>query len=105
MLFPWFVFLGYQVLHFIGYCVNQFLGYCAILFLGFAVSGSLAAPKKTGSLHRPSRGATVEISEDVVGLGKYNKTLTVLYDIDIPEADEEEDEQSPIESWTPRFKR
>ena len=48
---------------------------------------------------------SIEISEDVVGLGKYNKTLTVLYDIDIPEADEEEDEQSPIESWTPRFKR
>ena len=48
---------------------------------------------------------SIEISEDVVGLGKYNKTLTVLYDIDIPEADEEEVEQSLIESWTPRFKR
>lgn len=47
----------------------------------------------------------IEISEDVVGLGRYGKTLTVLYDIDVPDADEEEDEESLIESWTPRFKR
>ena len=47
----------------------------------------------------------IEISEDVVGLGRYGKTLTVLYDIDVPDADEEEDEESLIDSWTPRFKR
>ena len=49
----------------------------------------------------------IEISEDVVGLGRYGKTLTVLYDIDVPDADdeEEEDEESLIESWTPRVKR
>ena len=47
----------------------------------------------------------IEISEDVVGLGRYGKTLTVLYDINLPDADEEEDEESLIESWTPRFKR
>lgn len=47
----------------------------------------------------------IEISEDVVGLGRYGKTLTVLYDIDLPEPEDEEDEDSLIESWTPRFKR
>lgn len=47
----------------------------------------------------------IEISEDVVGLGKYGKTLTVLYDISVPDADEEDDEESLIESWTPRFRR
>jgi hypothetical protein len=40
-----------------------------------------------------------------VGLGRYAKTLTVLYDIDLPEPEDEEDEDNLIESWTPRFKR
>lgn len=48
---------------------------------------------------------SVEVSEDVIGLGRYGRTLTVLYDIDVPEPEEEEDEQSLIDSWTPRFKR
>ena len=48
---------------------------------------------------------SVEISEDVIGLGRYGKTLTVLYGINVAEADEEEDEASLIESWTPRFRR
>lgn len=47
----------------------------------------------------------IEICEDIVGLGRYGKTLTVLYDIDIPEPDEEADEESLFELWTPRFKR
>lgn len=47
----------------------------------------------------------IEISEDVVGLGRYGKTLTVLYDIDLPEPEDEEDEDNLIESWTPRFQR
>jgi len=47
----------------------------------------------------------LEISEDIVGLGRYGKTLTVLYGIEVPEPEDEEDEQSLIESWTPRFKR
>lgn len=47
----------------------------------------------------------IEISEDVVGLGRYGKTLTVLYDIDLPEPEEEDEEAALIESWTPRFKR
>lgn len=48
---------------------------------------------------------SIQVSEDVVGLGKYGKTLTVLYDIEIPEPEEEEDEENLIESWTPRFRR
>lgn len=48
---------------------------------------------------------SIEISEDVIGLGSYGKTLTVLYDIAVPDPDEEEDEASLIESWTPRFRR
>lgn len=46
---------------------------------------------------------SIEISEDVVGLGRYGKTLTVLYDIDIPEPEDEDDEKSLIDSWTPHF--
>ncbi|WNV06304.1 hypothetical protein RP726_07835 [Candidatus Methylospira mobilis] len=48
---------------------------------------------------------SIAINEDVIGLGSYGKTLTVLYDIEVPDAEDEEDEESLIESWTPRFKR
>jgi hypothetical protein len=48
---------------------------------------------------------SIEISEDVIGLGSYGKTLTVLHDIKLPDAEEEEEEQELIESWTPRFHR
>lgn len=48
---------------------------------------------------------SIEVSEDVIGLGRYGKTLTVLYDIDLPSEDEEEDEAALVESWTPRFRR
>jgi len=48
---------------------------------------------------------SIEVTEDVVGLGSYGKTLTVLYDIAIPDEEEEADEDSLIESWTPRFRR
>lgn len=48
---------------------------------------------------------SIEISEDVVGLSRYGKTLTALYDITIPEPENEQDEEALIESWTPRFKR
>ncbi|MBI5718493.1 MAG: ImmA/IrrE family metallo-endopeptidase [Burkholderiales bacterium] len=47
----------------------------------------------------------IAIDEDVIGLGSYGKTLTVLYNIAVPEPEEEEDEAALIESWTPRFKR
>lgn len=46
----------------------------------------------------------IQISEDVIGLGRYGKTLTVLYDMEIPDEQDEEDEQRLIESWTPKFK-
>lgn len=46
----------------------------------------------------------IDISEDVIGLGKYGKTLTVLYDIELSESEDEEDEENLIESWTPRFR-
>lgn len=42
--------------------------------------------------------------EAEAGLGRYGKTLTVLHEIDMPDAEDEESEQSLIESWTPRFK-
>ena len=45
----------------------------------------------------------IEISEDVIGLGRYGKTLTVLYDMDIPEPEDEEDEENLHDSWVPRF--
>jgi hypothetical protein len=48
------------------------------------------------------------ISEEVVGLGRYGKTLTLLTDIDLPEddfADEEAEDRELTESWTPRFRR
>lgn len=45
-----------------------------------------------------------EIMEEVVGLGGYGKTLTVLTDMESP--DEIEDEDSALhESWAPRFHR
>ena len=50
-------------------------------------------------------GRNIEISEDVIGLGGYGRTLTVLYNIDIPDAEEEWDERALVESWTPRFRR
>lgn len=48
---------------------------------------------------------SLPIGEDVLGLGRYGKTLTVLHSIKLPEAEEEEDEAALIESWTPHFKR
>lgn len=48
---------------------------------------------------------SIELTEDAVGLGKYGKTLTVLHDITLPDEEEEDDEESLVESWKPRFKR
>lgn len=49
------------------------------------------------------------VSEDVIGLGAYGKTLTVLYSARLTaEADgleDEDDDESLEESWTPRFRR
>ncbi|MDP2815811.1 MAG: hypothetical protein Q8O19_03940, partial [Rectinemataceae bacterium] len=46
---------------------------------------------------------SIEISEDIVGLGRYGKTLTVLHEIEVSDPDDEESEQSLVDSWTPRF--
>ncbi len=47
------------------------------------------------------------VTEDVIGLGSYGKTLTVLHGIELPEdaEDIDEDEDKIIESWTPRHRR
>lgn len=45
----------------------------------------------------------IEVTEDVIGLGSYGKTLTVLYDIALPDEEEREQENSMRESWKPRF--
>ncbi len=50
-------------------------------------------------------GRRLAIDEDVIGLGSYGRTLTVLYNINVPEPEEEENEAALIESWTPRFRR
>ncbi len=46
----------------------------------------------------------MKIREDVVGLGSYGMTLTILHDIDLPEDGDEDPEQSLVESYTPRFR-
>ena len=52
-------------------------------------------------------GGTIqaELYEEAIGLGSYGKTLTVLTIVDLPAAEELEDEEELEESWTPRFKR
>jgi hypothetical protein len=45
----------------------------------------------------------IEVTEDVVGLGSYGRTLTLLYEIDLPGAEEREEEESMHDSWTPGF--
>ena len=49
---------------------------------------------------------SIFVMEEVIGLGRYGKTLTVLSSESIGQEDEEdeEDEESLIESWTPRFR-
>lgn len=49
--------------------------------------------------------ADIEIQEDVMGLGAYGKTLTMLHGIELPDEEDEEDERSMQESWEPRFRR
>jgi hypothetical protein len=46
-----------------------------------------------------------ELVEQVIGLGAYSKTLTVLSTCTPVEQEEEEDEDALEESWTPRFRR
>jgi hypothetical protein len=48
---------------------------------------------------------SVELREDVIGLGGYGKTLTVLHGIELPDDQQEDEDESLTESWTPRFRR
>jgi hypothetical protein len=49
---------------------------------------------------------TIQITEEVIGLGDYGKTLTVLTALDIEEKLEEiEEEENLNDSWAPRFRR
>jgi Zn-dependent peptidase ImmA (M78 family) len=49
------------------------------------------------------------ITEEVIGLGQYGRTLTVLtctsLTARVEEAEDEDDEEKMIESWTPRFRK
>lgn len=47
---------------------------------------------------------SIELQEDVVGLGRYGKTLTVLHGVAPPD-EAEDDDDALIESWTPRLRR
>jgi hypothetical protein len=47
---------------------------------------------------------SIELREDVIGLGSYGRTLTVLHGIE-PRDEAEEDDEALIESWTPRLRR
>ena len=45
------------------------------------------------------------LTEEVVGLGGYGKTLTVLTAQEAIDADELQEDEEMIESWKPRFRR
>ena len=50
--------------------------------------------------------SSVSITEQLIGLGNYGKTLTVLTALNIEEQIEEiEEDEALIESWRPRFRR
>lgn len=46
-----------------------------------------------------------ELYEEVIGLGSYGKTLTVLSGSDLPDPEEIDEDEELKESWTPRFKK
>ncbi len=48
---------------------------------------------------------SIEIAEEVIGLGSYERTLTVLTGADLPDPEEIEEEEGIVESWEPRFRR
>jgi hypothetical protein len=47
----------------------------------------------------------VTLYEEVVGLGGYGKTLTILTALDLPDPEEIEEDEDLTDSWTPRFQR
>jgi hypothetical protein len=48
---------------------------------------------------------SIKLRENVIGLGRYQKTLTMLHGIELPEDEGEDADQALIEFWTPRFRR
>jgi len=48
---------------------------------------------------------SIAITEEVIGLGKYGKTLTVLTASNLPDQEKIEEEEDLIESWKPKFRR
>jgi Zn-dependent peptidase ImmA (M78 family) len=50
-----------------------------------------------------------QVTEEAVGLGQYGRTLTVLtcknLSMRVEEAEDDEDEEALIDSWTPKFRR
>jgi hypothetical protein len=50
---------------------------------------------------------SVSINEEIVGLGRYGKTLTVLSSEDIGDSEDpdDDDDDDVKERWTPRFRR
>lgn len=50
-----------------------------------------------------------KITEEVIGLGQYGRTLTILtcssLSMRVEESQDDDDEEALIESWTPRFRR
>ena len=46
-----------------------------------------------------------KLYEEVIGLGGYGKTLTILTASDLPDAEEIEEEEELVESWKPKFRR
>jgi hypothetical protein len=46
-----------------------------------------------------------DLCEEVMGLGGYGKTLTVLTASNLPDTEEIEEEEELVDSWRPRFRR
>jgi len=40
-----------------------------------------------------------------LGLGAFGKTLTILYGFELPDEEDEAEDESLINSWTPHFHR
>lgn len=47
---------------------------------------------------------SIQIMEEVIGLGSYGKTLTVLTASNLPDPEDVEEEDQLIDSWMPRFR-
>ena len=68
------------------------------------ISSSARRAEGSNLLDWLSDGRDWEIAEDIVGLGSYGRTLTILFS-DSPVPDEEDDEDEEIGSWDPTFRR